>query len=113
MKTDFEIIIEELKMEFPFLLVEQVKVKYPTDDDGLWFLSIPGIPQDVNLESANSVNKFLCPFMIETNEQCCRNSLLAPTVADAVRLITKYMREVPNGHPVILDGKKFLDQKTT
>lgn len=64
MKRDVDTIIEQMRAEYPTLEVEQLKVKFPGDDDGLWFFSHPGGKFEVQIES--SYGK--CPFLIEANE---------------------------------------------
>ncbi len=43
---------------------EQPTVSYPgTDDDGVWFFSVPGSDLEVQIESPNG----MCPFLVEAN----------------------------------------------
>lgn len=58
---DVDTIIERLRAERPDVRVEQLVVKHPGDDDGLWFFTPPNSRFDVQIESSDG----MCPFLIE------------------------------------------------
>jgi len=61
MTRDIDQIIERLKVELPGVQVTQLQVSHPgADDDGLWFIKIPGRGGDVQIESSHGT----CPFLI-------------------------------------------------
>jgi hypothetical protein len=63
MQRDIDLIIERLNTEIPGVQIEQLKVKYPeADDDGLWFIVVPGQEKYVQVESSS----YNCPFLIES-----------------------------------------------
>ena len=64
MQRDIEQIIERIQREFPAVAIEQLKVKFAADDDGIWFFQTPSCPFEIQLESSSGQ----CPFIIETNE---------------------------------------------
>jgi hypothetical protein len=64
MTRDIDQIIERLKAELPGVQVTQLQVSHPgADDDGLWFIKIPGRDGGVQIESPDGI----CPFLIESD----------------------------------------------
>jgi hypothetical protein len=64
MARDIDRIIERLKAEIPDVHIVQLQVSHPgADDDGLWFIEVPGRAEKVQLESSNGE----CPFLIESD----------------------------------------------
>ena len=64
MTRDIDQIIERLKAELPGVHVTQLKASHPgADDDGLWFIKIPGKDGGVQIESSHGT----CPFLIESD----------------------------------------------
>ena len=63
MPRDIDFIIERLRAALPGVRVTQLRVTHPADDDGLWFISIPGRAREVQIESSQGS----CPFIIESN----------------------------------------------
>jgi len=64
MPRDIDHIIERLKAEIPGVQVTQLQVTRPgADDDGLWFIKIPGRDGEVQIESSHGG----CPFLIESD----------------------------------------------
>jgi len=64
MQRDIDRIIEQLNSDIPGVHIAQLKVAYPgRDDDGLWFVDIPGRQETVQVESSNGS----CPFLIESD----------------------------------------------
>ena len=61
---DIDHIIERLKAVIPDVQVTQLQVAHPgADDDGLWFIKIPGKAGAVQIESPGGN----CPFLIESD----------------------------------------------
>jgi hypothetical protein len=64
MRRDIDDIIERLKAELPGIQIAQLKISHPgADDDGLWFIKIPGKAGQVQIESSHGS----CPFVIESD----------------------------------------------
>jgi hypothetical protein len=63
LKRDIDLIAERLFADIPGIRIDQLKVKYPGDDDGLWFIDIPSEKATVQIESSNGN----CPFLIESD----------------------------------------------
>jgi len=64
MLHDIDQIIERLKTEIPGVQVSQLQVTHPgADDDGLWFIRIPGRAEEVQIESSHGS----FPFLIESD----------------------------------------------
>jgi hypothetical protein len=64
MPRDIDHIVERLKAQLPGVQVTQLQVAHPgADDDGLWFIRIPGRAGEVQIESSLGS----CPFLIESD----------------------------------------------
>jgi hypothetical protein len=62
--ADVDRVIELVRETFPDVIWSQLQVKYPADDDGLWFFHRPGQrPGRVQIESSYG----MCPFLIESD----------------------------------------------
>jgi hypothetical protein len=54
MMRDVDQIIQELKTRNPKLVIEQLKVSHPgADDDGIWYITAPDLPGEIQIESWN------------------------------------------------------------
>jgi hypothetical protein len=57
-------IIARLSLELPGIRIQQLEVSHPgADDDGLWFMRVPGRNGEVQVESSYGS----CPFLIEAD----------------------------------------------
>jgi hypothetical protein len=64
MRRDIDHIIERLTAEMPGVQIRQLQVSHPgVDDDGLWFITLPGRSPEVQIESSHGS----CPFIIESD----------------------------------------------
>ncbi len=64
MPRDIDHITERLKVELPGVQVSELQVAHSgADDDGLWFITIPGRAGEVQIESSLGS----CPFLIESD----------------------------------------------
>jgi hypothetical protein len=79
---DIDLIIEKVKQRFPEVEVEQLKVKFPADDDGLWYFYMPEAKW-VQIESPYG----MCPFIVETHRLTGLNQRKANTVDEVAEMI--------------------------
>ncbi len=64
MPRDIDQIIELLRRHIPGVQITQLRVTHPdADDEGLWFLKVPGRREEVQIESSSGN----CPFIIESD----------------------------------------------
>lgn len=63
MARDVDTIIEQLKGAVPGIQIKQLQVTHPADDDGIWFITVPGKSGEVQIESSSGI----CPFLIESS----------------------------------------------
>ena len=93
---DVDQIIQELKTRHPELVIEQLKVSHPgADDDGIWFITAPDLPGEIQIESWNGQ----CPFLIEShfsNKQL-NSSTTQDTVAKVEAVIEYGRRKEKQG----------------
>jgi hypothetical protein len=81
---DIDLIIQKVKERFPEVEVEQLKVKFPADDDGVWYFYLPKANW-VQIESSYG----MCPFIVETHRQNCLDARKANTVDEVVKMIVE------------------------
>jgi hypothetical protein len=85
---DVDRIIEGVRLKFPKVIVDQLKVTHPADDDGLWYFHLPENPEDeIQIESSYGN----CPFLIENLRGDNRKS--GESVEQVVSIIWEYFRE--------------------
>jgi len=82
MHRDIDDVIGELRLAYPGIVCEQLRVAHPgTDDDGLWIFTHPDRPGEVQLEASTGQ----LPFLVEGTESPARDT--ARTVDQAVALV--------------------------
>jgi hypothetical protein len=87
MARDIDIIIEHAREQLPAVIVRQHDAMNSSDDEGIWWFSMPGVKRDVHVESSSAT----CPFVIETDEQSSGEALRASSVDQAVQLVVEYL----------------------
>jgi hypothetical protein len=104
MTRDIDIIIEKVREHLPTAAVNQLMVVNPTDDDGIWWFSLPDVERDVHVESSFGN----CPFLIETTEQSSEEALRASSVDQAVQQIVEYLTAASKQlAPIILTAEPY------
>ncbi len=102
-ERDIDSIIRQVTEKIPEVKVEQLSVKFPGDDDNLWWFDVPEAIRTIQVEGE------ACPFMIETQQQCCgngyHNALKANTIEEASEMIVSYLRSVQAGQPIKIAGE--------
>lgn len=84
---DVDRIIEGVRQIFPEVIVEQLTVTHPADDDGLWYFHLPENPKDdIQIESPDGD----CPFLIENMRNDERKN--GESVEQVVSIICEYFR---------------------
>jgi hypothetical protein len=76
--------------------ITQLQVTHPgADDDGLWFIKVPGRTEEVQIESSSGT----CPFLIESDFSSQRQ--YGRSVYEVVGTVMKLFAEpaAPNGGP--------------
>lgn len=58
-KRDIDKIIDAVKTQFPNVIVKQLKVKHPADDDGIWYFSFEKLKDEIQIESSHGKRAFL------------------------------------------------------
>ena len=92
---DVDYIIERVKGQLATIVVEQLKVSHPADDDGLWFFSLPGVRKNIQIESSLGT----CPFIVEHSDmKTTAIEALGVTVDSTVELIVHYLSRVSTEH---------------
>ena len=99
MPRDIDHIIERLKAELPGVEVTQLKVKHPADDDGLWFIKIPGRSGNVQIESSDGS----CPFP---------SNLILPTTGSMDGALTRLSKKSGGFTPARFSDVNFSKVST-
>ena len=88
---DVDRIIELVKERFPTVVVDQLKVTHPADDDGIWFFSLPPIHKEIQIESSTG----MCPFAVEHGDmRTTAMEALGVSVGRTVELVTEYLLQI-------------------
>lgn len=89
-QRDIDLIIEKVRQQLPEISVHQYHKTHPSDDDGIWWFSLPNMEPDIKLDSSYGS----CPFMVETNEHWGENTRTANSVDEAVSMIVNYLNKL-------------------
>lgn len=85
---DIDQIIEGVKKRLPTVQIEQLRVKSPADDDGLWWFRLIGVKKDIQIESP----KGMCPFIVEHDDMTSTSDAeIAHTIDDVVDKVLAYL----------------------
>ncbi|MDA0238265.1 MAG: hypothetical protein O3B03_07105 [Proteobacteria bacterium] len=81
---DFEYIDNQLRARHAKIAIERLKVKHPgADDDGLWYIKVPGNDVEVQIESFSGN----CPFLIESSSSSQR--LIGHSPDEVIQLVER------------------------
>ena len=86
-QRDVDSIIESVKVRNPDTCVRQLEVKFPSDDNGIWYFWNPSHPDD-DIQIENSTGQ--CPFLIESNRDDTR--IQVESVEEVVSIICQHLR---------------------
>ncbi len=79
MRRDIDIVIGTIRALHPDAKIEQLKVSHPgVDDDGLWFFGLPGVVDDIQVESSTGT----APFVIEHGDMKSSSEAIADAGID-------------------------------
>jgi hypothetical protein len=104
MMRDIDQIVASVQQQIPEVIVSQLQKKFVGDDDGIWWFILPGVSQDIQLESPSGS----CPFLVETDEQSSHEARIAQTVEQAVGMIVSFltpMRRASTASISVIDPK--------
>jgi hypothetical protein len=86
---DIERIIELVRARLPDIDVEQLQVKFPADDDGVWWFKLPGVQADVQLDSSSGQ----CPFLVDTSDsKSPMEAVTLDSVDDIAERIVRFLQ---------------------
>ena len=82
---DIDKIIARLTSRYPNIQIKQIKVSHVADDDGVWFVNVPGLSGEIQIESPFGQ----CPFTIESDfkDKAFSSVTIEDTVAKIEALI--------------------------
>ncbi len=86
-QRDINKIIELVKQLFSNVNVKQLKVKFPSDDDGIWYFWLTENSDD-DIQIENSYGQ--CPFILETNRS--PEVKHGETVEQVVSIVCEHLR---------------------
>ena len=103
-ERDIDAVIRQARQQLPEIKVTQLPKRRANDDDNLWWFSLVGRMQNVQVERS------CCPLLIETEEQSSREALKAATVEEAVTMIVTYLLSVKEGRPMRMKGELYWQE---
>jgi len=85
MHHDIETIIAGVQRLIPEAEVVQMHKTHEADDDGLWWFRLPGVAEDIQIESSN----YDCPFTVEHDSMTSSaDAIVCSTVEETFRLLS-------------------------
>ena len=103
MPRDINQIIEQVTQRLPGAVATQMGPTHASDDDGLWWFSLPGVAPRIQIESPSGA----CPFLVESDEQSSGEALRAGTIDEAVKFIVDYLIAASEGRSLRLHGELY------
>ena len=102
MPRDIDQIMSLLRREMPGIQITQLQVTQPgADDDGMWFMSLPGRRGEVQIESSTGERPFLIACNLNNESQFGRSVY---EVAGTVWKLLVEPGASPNGGPAVRPG---------
>ena len=84
-KGDVDLIANAVRGAMPHIVISQLQVTHPADDDGIWYFHVATNPSDeIQIESSTGE----CPFLIENSKDHSRRT--GDSVDEVVTAILKY-----------------------
>lgn len=88
MRHDIETIIAELRLAIPEVQVVQMHKTHAGDNDGLWWFRLPGVEEDIQIESSS----YDCPFIVEHDSmKSSGEAMRCHTTAEVVLAVASYL----------------------
>jgi hypothetical protein len=93
-RLDVDEIIKHVKHRIPTVTVSQLHVSHPgVDDDGLWYFELPGIGQNIQIESSSGQ----CPFIIEhSGMNSSSEAINGASISEVVEAVVSYLSLIRN-----------------
>jgi hypothetical protein len=91
MARDIGSIIEQVRNRLPNVTAMPVHMTHPADDDGIWWILLPNVERDIQIESSLGN----CPFMIEHDDMhSTAGAIAAHNVDDVVNNVVGYLHSI-------------------
>ena len=89
MPKDIDAIIAGVRRIIPEVKVDQLHKTHPPDDDGLWWFGLPGVREDIQIESSS----YNCPFIIEHQSMTSSaEAMEGRTVEETILAVIAYLQ---------------------
>jgi hypothetical protein len=89
MHHDIETVIAEVQQLIPEIKVVQMHKTHKADDDGLWWFRLPGVNEDIQIESSS----YDCPFIVENSSMAnSADAIICSTVEATISAIIAYLQ---------------------
>lgn len=95
MERDIDRVMALVRARLPSVSVTQWHKKHPGDDDGIWWFRLPGVEQDIQLESSFGT----CPFLVEHSDmRTTTDAWRAVSVEQAAAAVVGYLESCATRH---------------
>ncbi len=84
---DIDQIAAAVRAALAEVVITQLRVSHPADDDGIWWFALPGRDDDIQLESTTG----MCPFLVETDARSGAAARCADSVNAAVAMVVAHL----------------------
>jgi hypothetical protein len=89
MPHEIENVIAGVRRLIPEIEVVQMHKTHEADDDGLWWFKIPGVKEDIQIESSN----YNCPFLVEHDSmKSSSDAITCRSIDETVSAIVSYLQ---------------------
>jgi hypothetical protein len=81
-------IIADVRRQIPEVEIVQMRKKFEADDDGLWWFRLPGVAENVQIESSS----YDCPFLVEHDSmKSSSDAMTCRTVEETISAVVAYL----------------------
>jgi hypothetical protein len=89
MPHDIGVVIADVRRLIPEVEVVQLQTTHAADDDGLWWFRLPGVAEDIQVESSS----YDCPFLVEHDSmKKSDGAVTCPSVEVTVSTVVSYLQ---------------------
>ena len=95
MRHDIDTVIDGVRRLIPEVEVVQMHKTHAADDDGLWWFRLPGIAEDIQIESSS----YDCPFTVEHDSMTSSaDAITCRTVEETISTVIAYLQPRRKGN---------------
>jgi hypothetical protein len=88
MSNDIAAIVAGVQQKVPEVQVLQMHKTHDANDDGIWWFRLPGVREDIQIESSS----YNCPFLVEHDSmKSSADAITCRTVEETITVVANYL----------------------